>query len=172
MIAQKPAKSPEKWPCPDTAAQPPRAQHHPDGQASADAVGHLPSAGLFVPLVTWKSTLASSASLPRVGRGVTRQPSPPVTHQPCITPQVGQSPCTVSRPGNEAVTPVSPAPFAHPHAHADPTSTNMLWDPSLHVMQLQRNKFLRELQGALTHKVKPVGHTAQHRPFMSPWEIE
>lgn len=61
------------------------------------------------------------------------------------------------------LTPASPAPCAHPHAHADPTSTNMLKDPSLHMMQPAGNKFLQELQGALTHKVKPVGCRAQHR---------
>lgn len=44
------------------------------------------------------------------------------------------------------LTPASPAPCAHPHAHADPTSTNTLRDPSLHMMQPARNKFLQELQ--------------------------
>lgn len=90
VIAQKPAKSPEKQP--DTATQPPRVQCHPDGQAATHPFGHLPLVGLFMPLVTWKSSLASSASLPHVSRGVTHQTSSTATHQPWITTPSGTEP--------------------------------------------------------------------------------
>lgn len=133
-----------------------QSQQHPDGQAATHPTGHLPLTGLSVPLVTCESSVASSASLPRVSRGVTRQTSPTATPSPGSPPQVGQRPCTTDRPGNETVTPVSPAPCAHPHAHADPSSTNVLRDPALHMMQLERNTFLWELQQALTHTVKPA----------------